>query len=92
MATFKTYHRRNFSHKKATWLGMDQGKGQLYRGDTVEFMLNALVDENTFKLREGQAVEDSSASGINAGKRTVNGTSIICGTNFFFDTSIPSVE
>ena len=89
---FKTYQKRNFSHKKATWLGMDQGKGQLYRGDYVEFMMNVLIEENVFTQRVGQTKQDTSATSINACKRTVNGTTIICGTNLFFGESIPDID
>ena len=52
----KTYHRRVFGGKDATWDGIDQGKGALHE-DSIGMSLNATFDDNLFKTRDGQEQE-----------------------------------
>ena len=89
---YKTYSRSVFSHKRASWRGMDQGKGALYRGDSVEMTLNVLMDDNVFKNRVGQEIKDTSAYGIISGKKTLSGVTVASGTNIFFDEDFPALD
>ena len=90
--TNHNYHRSVFSHKRAVWGGMDQGKGLLYRGDFVEFMLNLSNKDNVMRVREGQEKKDTSVDGIIAGKETVSGVTVVSGTNVFFGEECPALD
>ena len=84
MAKSKTYHRRVFGGKDAVWLGMDQGKGLLYRGNTVRFSLNATFEENTFRPREGQTASAESYEGsLHTGRELLNTVVVGAGTDFY---------
>jgi len=85
------YHGSVFSRKRAVWGGMDQGKGQVYRGDFVEMTLNVNIDDNVFKLRDGSERAEESVSGINAGKSTISGVTVVSGTNVFFGEELQSL-
>ena len=89
---FRTKHGSVFSHKRAVWGGMDQGKGLVYRGDFVEFMLNGVNKDNVFKIRDGQSVKDTADAGIQSGHETVSGVTVISGTNVFFGEEIPALD
>jgi len=84
MAKRKTYHRRVFGGKDAIWEGMDQGKGLLFRGNTVRFSLNAVFDENTFRQRMGQeAVAQSYEGSLHTGHELLNSVAVGAGTDFY---------
>jgi len=87
---YHRYHGSVFAHKKGNWFGMDQGKGLLHRGDTVEMTLNLLVDNNVLSNREGQDRTLTFALGIDSAEETQSGISIGSGTNLFFGTSVPA--
>lgn len=52
MAKSKTYYKTIFSGKRIPAGAMDQGNGPLYRGDSVDFLLNAEHD-GALKMRQG---------------------------------------
>jgi len=83
-AKFRNYHGSVFAHKRAVWGGMDQGKGQLYRGDYVEMMLNLRNKDNVLQPRDGSSKKISTDDPINAGKGTESGITIVIGTNAYF--------
>jgi hypothetical protein len=85
------YHGSVFSHRRNNWIGMDQGKGLLYRGDQVEMTLNVDVRDNVFTVREGQELKELSTNGIESGEKTLSGITIASGTNLFFDEDFPSL-
>lgn len=58
----KTYMRRVFGSADKSWIGIDQGKGKLYRGDSVRFALNAVFHENVFRLRKGAVIDSESGA------------------------------
>ncbi len=89
--SYKQYHGSIFSHKRGTWAGMDQGKGDLYRGDTVGFMLNVNTKDNVFTARIGQEFKRGGSEGVQAGRRTLGGVSIVSGVNLFFDAVFPAI-
>ena len=91
-AKYSNYHRSVFASKRGNWPGMDQGKGLLYRDNSVEMTLNADVRDNVLKVREGQERKTTSIAGIDAGKKTLSGVSVVSGTNMFFDEDFPSLS
>ena len=52
MAKTKRYFKTIFSSKRVPAGAMDQGNGSLYRGDTVDFLLNVEHD-GSMKMRCG---------------------------------------
>ena len=92
MAKHKTYQGSVFSHARKNWRGMDQGKGLLYRGDSVEMTLNIDMRDNVFTTREGQERKDTSVTGINGGEKTLSGVTITTGANLFFDEVFPDLD
>lgn len=90
-AKYKRYHGSVFAHRKNNWIGMDQGKGLLYRGDQVEMTLNIDVRDNVFTIREGQELKGLSTNGIESGKKTISGVTVASSTNLFFDEDFPSL-
>jgi len=88
----KTYHGSVFSHKRGQWGGVDQGKGLLYRGNTVEFALNVWFGDNVFTVREGQELVTISLAGITAGNKSISGLCLVSGTNAYFDESTISLN
>jgi len=83
----KTYHRRVFGGKDATFRGIDQGKGSLYP-DALEMSLNATFDDNVFKTRLGQVSIDSGTTGvILCAKHTAGYVTIMAGTDLFVESA-----
>lgn len=79
----KTYHRRVFGGRSATFDGIDQGKGVLHP-EALEMSLNATFDDNVFKTRSGQARVESDLEGsILCAKNTATYTTIMSGTDVF---------
>ena len=62
------YMRRVFSGKDVPVIGLDQGKGELYRGDGVQSMFNGYFDA-CFEFRIGHSTSAVYEGGINAGGR-----------------------
>jgi hypothetical protein len=83
----KTYHRRVFGGKDASWNGIDQGKGRLLP-DALEMSLNATFDDNVFKTRLGQVSVDSGTTGvILCAKHTAGYVTIMAGTDLFVESA-----
>jgi len=83
----KTYHRRVFGGKDATFDGIDQGKGLLVPG-ALEMSLNATFDDNVFKTRAGQVSVDSGTTGvILCAKHTAGYVTIMAGTDLFVESA-----
>ena len=89
---FHNYRRSVFTHKRAVWGGMDQGKGDVYRGDYVDLTINIDIQDNVVKTRVGSEKAESWVNGIIAGKRTELGVTVVSGTNVFFGTELPSLS
>jgi hypothetical protein len=62
------YMKRVFSGKDVPVIGLDQGKGPLYRGDGVGSVFNAYFD-SCLEPREGHVIDITYTGGINAGGR-----------------------
>ncbi len=90
MGKSKTYSANVFSHKKGVWGGMDNSKGELYRGDTIQMSLNVVTDENVFKPREGFTEYASTDSGILSAKSTLRYVLVSTGSKVFYDTVVPT--
>lgn len=79
----KTYNRRVFGGKDATWNGIDQGKHPLYPS-ALNMALNAIFDDNVFKVRNGQQkAEDQFSFGILSGTSTTNYAVVSSGFEVF---------
>lgn len=76
------YMRRVFSGKEVPVIGMDQGKGELYRGNGVQYMFNGYFDA-CFETRPGHSVDFFYEGGINAGGRLTRVAFIGEGTNIW---------
>lgn len=50
---YKTYMRRVFGSRRPVWIGIDQGKGPLYRGNGVEMSWNLTSDSAVLEPRKG---------------------------------------
>ena len=81
---FSNDHGSVFSRKRAVWDGVDQGKGKMYRGDSVEMALNLRNGDNVLKIRDGSDRAGSGDDPIRAGKGTESGVTIVIGTNAYF--------
>lgn len=70
----KTYSKRVFSGKDVPFVGIADGHGALFRGNSVEFSLN-LVYHTVMKMRDGQSLyikcDDSIKNGLVGIGRTV---------------------
>jgi len=83
----KTYHRRVFGGKDAKWDGIDQGKADLYP-DTVNMALNVTFNDNLFKTREGQGVDDLEVTGsIHSAINTQNTVAVCAGTDIYAEVT-----
>ena len=80
----KTYHRRVFGGKDAEWNGITQGKGELYP-NSLHMSLNAVYDDNIFKTRDGQELDETDifSGAILSGADSGTFVSISAGTEVF---------
>jgi hypothetical protein len=90
MAKFKSYQRSVFSHRRALQSGIDNGRGDLYRGDTCEMTLNFSDDEGVLTQRDGMVKKASIDSALFSGKSTGSGLAITAGTDAYYGVDINS--
>ncbi len=82
----KTYHRRVFGGKDATWDGIDQGRGDLSQ-TSVNMALNVTFDDNLFKTRDGQVEDDLTVTGsVHSAINTQNMVAVVAGTDLYLET------
>ena len=82
----KTYHRRVFGGKDATWDGIDQGRGDLSQ-TSVNMALNVTFDDNLFKTRDGQVEGDLTVTGsVHSAINTQNMVAVVAGTDLYLET------
>jgi hypothetical protein len=91
MAKFKTYQRSVFSHKRLFQSGIDNSKGDLYRGDTCEMTLNFNSDDVVLTQRDGMIKKSNLESAFLSGKSTGSGLAITAGTDAYYGVDINSV-
>ena len=79
-----TYHGRVFAGNDRGFRGLDQGKANLYEGQTVRSCLNVNCEYNTLKARDGQTKQtESYVSSVLQGSATPKYRAIAEGTRFW---------
>lgn len=82
MANKFKYMKRVFSGKTIPVIGLDQGKGILYRGNGVNSIFN-LIYGTSMVVRDGQEKCNSFDDGINTGDKLIHARVIGEGTNLW---------
>lgn len=88
MSTNKTYSRNVFSHKKGISGGIDQGKGRLFRDNSVFMAMNIRPENDRLMSRNGQVLYASDHQGVLSAERTTGFMTVSAGTRVYVGETV----